>query len=198
MAQFTYDNQDFGDEVNKFIAAARKAPGDYGTSTARLDILEGKNTPLLAATQELADLVTAVEAKRAQVAGLRALVEDDFRGERKDAYEHASDQELIDGGLDPHKKPSKTTPTPPQNLRAQGGADGVNRLKWEPGGNGRSTEYVVFARTNGAPRQMLDVVRMLKFDHRGQTPGVTVIYDVEARRRDIYSEPSNQAIVFGP
>ncbi len=198
MAQFTYDNGDFGDEVQKFIDAASGDPANYGTSTARLTGLQNLLSPFVATARELSDLITATEAKRAQLTALRAPLESDFRGERNDAYEHATDQQLIDGGLDPHKKPSKTTPTPPQKLMATGGADGVNRLKWEAGENGRTTEYVVFARIAQAPRAMIDVVRTLKFEHKGQTPGVTVIYDIEARRRDILSEPSNQAIVFGP
>ena len=141
---------------------------------------------------------TALSAKRAQLAQLRAALEDDFRGERNDAYDHASDDELIAAGLDPHKTPSKTTPTPPQNLMAIGGADGVNHLKWEAGANPRTTDYVVYAHTGDQPRRMIDVVHTLKYDHTGQTPGVTVIYEIEARRRNLTSEPSNQAIVFGP
>ena len=198
MAQFSYDNEDFGADVQKFITAASANPAYYGTSAARLTALQNLLDLYLSGAHELEDLVIALEAKRAEVAALRAPVEADFRGERNDAYEHASDEELIAAGLEPHKKSSKTTPTPPQKLMATGGANGINRLKWEAGDNPRGTDYIIYARINGAARAMIDVVRTLKFDHKGQTPGQTVIYEVEARRRDILSEPSNQAIVFGP
>ena len=194
----TYDNENFGKEVEKFIGAATGNPSEYGTSTPRLTALQELLDPFRVAVGELGDLKTAYEVKQAEVAQLRAPLEEDFRGERNDAYEHASDAELKDAGFDPHKKPSRTDPTPPQKLLATGGADGVNRLKWGAGENGKTTEYVIFARVNGAPRAMVDVVRTLRYEHKGQTPGQTVIYDVEARRRDILSEPSNQAIVFGP
>ena len=195
---FTYDPSEFGGEVQKFIDAAKANPADYGTSAARLTELQNLLDPVVAAAQEVSAMETALAAKRAQLAQLRLALEDDFRGERNDAYDHASDEELIAAGLEPHKKPSKTTPTPPQNLMATGGADGINRLKWEAGANPRTSDYVIYARINEQPRRMIDVVRTLKYDHMGQTPGVAVIYDVEARRRNLTSEPSNQAIVFGP
>ena len=195
---FSYNNEDFGREVQKFIGAASAAPTDYGTSSARLTALQNLLDPYLVSVSELGVLETALAVKRAEVAQQRVPLEEDFRGERNDAYEHASDAELREAGFDPHKKPSRSDPTPPQKLMATGGADGINRLKWEAGENGRSTEYVVYARIGGAPRAMIDVVRTLRFDHKGQTPGQAVIYEVEARRRDILSEPSNQAIVFGP
>ena len=194
----TYDSAEFGGEVQKFIDAAKVNPADYGTSAARLAELQNLLDPVVAAAQQVSEMETALAAKRAQLAGLRVALEDDFRGERNDAYDHASDDELIAAGLEPHKTPSKTTPTPPQNLMATGGADGINHLKWEAGANPRTSDYVIYARTGEQPRRMIDVVRTLKYDHTGQTPGVTVIYDVEARRRNLTSQPSNQAIVFGP
>lgn len=198
MSQFTYDPNDFGNEVQTFIDAAKVNPADYGTSTARLTTLQNLLDPVVTSAGELSAMETAIAAKRAQLASLRAALEDDFRGERNDAYAHASDDELIVAGLDPHKKPSKTTPTPPQNLMATGGADGVNSLKWEAGANPRTTDYVIYARIAEQPRRMIDVVHTIRYEHTGQTPGVTVIYDIEARRRNLNSEPSNQAIVFGP
>ena len=198
MSRLTYDNEDFGKEVQKFIDAATTDPSAYGTSATRLTNMQTLLDPFVQGASELGVLRTGVEVKQDEVFDLRAPLEEDFRGERNDAYEHATDAQLRAGGLDPHKKPSRTDPTPPQKLMATGGADGVNRLKWEAGENGRGTDYVIYARINGAPRTMINVVRTLKFEHKNQTPGVTVIYDIEARRRDILSEPSNQAIVFGP
>ena len=198
MSQFTYDSNDFGGEVQKFIDAAKTNPAAYGTSIARLTELQNLLDPVVTAAGELSALVTAVDAKRIELATLRSPLDADFRGERGDAYAHASDDELVMAGLDPHKKPVKTAPTPPQNLMATGGADGVNSLKWEAGANPRGTDYVIYARINEQPRRMIDVVGTLRYEHLGQTPGVTVIYDVEARRRNLTSQPSNQAIVFGP
>lgn len=198
MPQFIYDSNEFGNGVQKFIDAAKVNPADYGTSSARLTELQNLLDPVVATASEVAQMETALAAKRALLATQRAALEDDFRGERNDAYDHASDEELIAAGLEPHKKSSKTTPTPPQNLMATGGADGINRLKWDAGANPRTSDYVIYARIAEQPRRMIDVVRTLKYDHTGQTPGVSVIYDVEARRRNLTSEPSNQAIVFGP
>ena len=48
--------------------------------------------------------------------------------------------------------------------------------------------------TNGF--QMVDVVTDTKYIHKGQTPGVMIVYRVRAKRGDNLSIPSNEAAVY--
>ena len=121
-----------------------------------------------------------------------------FRSLRADAYDSADDPQLVAAGLEPRKKPSKTAPTPPLNLRVEGGTDGTNSLMWEAGDNTSTTQYVLYARDLPTDAwTMFDVVPTLRAKQSGQTVGKTRYYQVTARRRGIESPPSNIAVAFG-
>ncbi len=192
------NDREFIAELKKFSAAARLKPAAYGVTLAELDALDAL-IAILETAQDAEDAAeTSYRAAVKSTAAKRALAEAGFRPLRADAYATASDAELVESGLEPHKKPAKTDPTPPQNLRASGGADGLNALQWEAGDNPDGTEYVLYERD--APTEawrMFDVVSTLRAKQSGQVVGKTKYYQVVARRRGILSEPSNVAVVFG-
>lgn len=196
--EIPFDDREFIRDGRKFIAAAMLNPSAYGTTLARLTAF-GLLLDALEAAQDDEDLKeTAFRAALQNTKAKRAPAEADFRAERNDAYEHATDEELIEADLDPHKKPVKSNPTPPRNLKVVGGSDGINRLSYEAGENGAGTEYVLYARDSPSEAwKMFDIVSTLKGEDEGQIVGKLRYYQVRARRRKILSDPSNVAIAWG-
>jgi hypothetical protein len=194
----TSNDTEFIADLKKFSAAATPAPATYGVTAAELTQL-GVQTAALEAAQNAEDAAqTAYRAAVKETAAKRAPVEALFRNLRADAYDTADDAQLLQAGLEPHKKPSKTAPTPPQDLRVVGGADGVNALQWEAGENPEGTQYVLYERDSPTENwRMFDVVTTLRAKQNGQVVGKTKYYQVAARRRGITSEPSNVAVAFG-
>jgi len=88
-------------------------------------------------------------------------------------------------------------PQIPQDLYAEGSPTGVNHLNWEAGENKPGTMYVVEAMQAGEKDfSFVDVVTKTKYDHKGQTPGVMITYQIKAKRGDEVSQPSNNAVVY--
>ena len=85
----------------------------------------------------------------------------------------------------------------PQDLFAEGTATGVNKLDWEAGENKAGVLYVVEAmKENEKDFSFVDVVTKTKYDHKNQTPGVMITYQIKAKRGDEVSQPSNNAVVY--
>jgi len=88
-------------------------------------------------------------------------------------------------------------PQIPQDLYAEGSPTGANHLNWEAGENKPGTMYVVEAMKAGEKDfSFVDVVTKTKYDHKGQTPGVLITYQIKAKRGDEVSQPSNNAVVY--
>jgi len=88
-------------------------------------------------------------------------------------------------------------PQIPQDLYAEGSPTGVNHLNWEAGENKPGTMYVVEAMQAGEKDfSFVDVVTKTKYDHKGQTPGMMITYQIKAKRGDEVSQPSNNAVVY--
>jgi len=88
-------------------------------------------------------------------------------------------------------------PQIPQDLYAEGSPTGVNHLNWEAGENKPGTMYVVEAMKAGEKDfSFVDVVTKTKYDHKGQTPGMMITYQIKAKRGDEVSQPSNNAVVY--
>ncbi len=192
------NDREFIAEMKKFSGAARLKPAAYGVTVAELDALDAFSAEVEAAqdAEDAAD--TTARAAVKNTAAKRQPAEVLYRALRSDAYDNASEEEQVEAGLEPRKKPSKTEPTPPQNLRVEGGTSGINALQWGAGDNPEGTEYVLFERDLPTENwRMFDVVGTLRAKQSGQTVGKTKYYQVAARRRGIVSEPSNVAIAFG-
>lgn len=198
MPQFANDDREFIADLKKFSVAARLKPAAYGATPAELDALDALVAELETVQNAEDAAETTYRASVKTTTAVRARAEANFRPLRLDAYNAANDEELVEAGLEPHKKPSKTEPTPPQDLRAEGGTSGINALQWGAGENPSGTEYVLYETDSlQSPWTMWDVVSTLRAKQNGQTVGKTKYYQVRARRRGILSEPSNVAVVFG-
>jgi hypothetical protein len=192
------NDREFIAELKKFSAAARLNPAAYGVTIAELDALDTRIASLEAAQDAEDTAETAYRAAVKNTAAQRVVTEAEFRPLRSDAYTNANDEELVVAGLEPHKKPSKTHPTPPLNLQVVAGVDGVTALSWEAGDNTAGTQYVLYGRDLPSEAwQMFDIVPTLRAKQSGQTVGKAKYYQVTARRRSIESEPSNVAVAFG-
>ncbi len=101
-------------------------------------------------------------------------------------------------GIPVHDKiPSDLTPYPPTDLKAEGFADGTNKLNWKKGENKPGCLYVIEAMIGEATAfATVDVVTATKYDHQKQTPGMKAIYRVRAKRKDLLSSPSNEAAIY--
>lgn len=192
------DDLELAAEMQRFIAAATPNPAVYGVTPAELAALVTDANALEAAQNAEDAAQTAYRVAVKTTADARTPAEALFRQLRADAYATADDTQLIAAGLEPHKKPVKSDPTPPRNLRVEAGVDGVVALSWEAGDNTSTTQYVLYARDLPADAwQMFDVVPTLRAKQSGQTVGKTRYYQVTARRRGIESAPSNIAVAFG-
>ena len=101
-------------------------------------------------------------------------------------------------GLNPKtNKPGAVTPITPVGLMAEGYSNGVNELKWNRNGNHPSTVFLVEALIADAPDFVqIGGVTATKFTHSGVTPGQKITYRVVARRRNVYSDPSDVAVLY--
>ncbi len=94
---------------------------------------------------------------------------------------------------------TKTPPTIPTEVVATTSADGVNTIKWNRNANKPATTFRIdMMKTGDTEWTFVDNTTKTKFDHTGQTPGVTIYYRVTATRSDMVSEPSQTASVYGP
>ena len=102
-------------------------------------------------------------------------------------------------GLNPKtNKPGVVQPVTPTDLVADGYSNGVNELKWNRNGNHPSTVFLVEAQIGTATEfTQIGAVTAAKFTHSGVTPGMKVVYRVRARRRNVVSDPSNFATLYG-
>ena len=88
-------------------------------------------------------------------------------------------------------------PQIPQDLYAEGSPTGVNNLNWQAGENKANTMYVVEAMKAGEKDfSFVDVVTKTRYDHKNQTPGTMITYQIKAKRGDEVSQPSNNAVVY--
>jgi len=94
---------------------------------------------------------------------------------------------------------TKTPPTIPTKVIATASADGINTLKWDRNGNKPATTFRVEMMGQGETEwSFVGNTTKTKFDHTGQTPGMTIYYRITATRADMESEPSQTVSVYAP
>ena len=104
-------------------------------------------------------------------------------------------------GLSPRTgRRQRTAPLTPAGLIATASADGTNTLSWNRSLlNKPTTTFVIEASyMGGTGWEYVDSATATRYQHTGQTPGVSVYYRVTATRNKQFSEPSQSAIVYGP
>jgi hypothetical protein len=93
--------------------------------------------------------------------------------------------------------PSAITPETVLDLSAKGASNGTNTLKFNRNGNKPGTIFLIEAKIGDAPDYIIvGTTTKTTFEHKGQKPGVKVVYRVRAQRGDDVSEPSNEAVVY--
>jgi len=96
-------------------------------------------------------------------------------------------------------KPTDSIPIPVIGLAAFGGGDGVNHLRWDTNGNKPGTHYNIEAKIGDSQYWvMVGHTAAKRWKHKGQTPGVRIVYRICSQRGQLISTPSNLAIVYGP
>lgn len=89
-------------------------------------------------------------------------------------------------------------PMTPIDLFVNGSDTGINSLSWKGNGNKQGVTYIIEAKIGTATGYlMVDTTTKTKYQHTGQTPGVRAQYRVRAKRADLSSAPSNEAVVYG-
>lgn len=97
-------------------------------------------------------------------------------------------------------KPLATSPAPlvpVTSLVAMADSNGINNLRWDRNGNSVHTQFIVEAKVGAGGEWMyVGSTSKVKFAHKDQIPGQTVLYRVRSQRGDRLSAPSNIAIVY--
>lgn len=94
--------------------------------------------------------------------------------------------------------PTAIVPVAPADLVVSGSDSGVNLLQWKGNGNKSGTQYLIETKIGAATQWTItDVTTKAKYSHVSQTPGVKAMYRVRAKRGDVLSGYSNEAIVYG-
>ena len=161
--------------------------------TAKLNALKEAKAEMLAAKIAVKK---AVEKKDENM----TIVGDDIKKKSKliQADDDIPNYVREDMGLPIHDTtPSFETPKQVIKVLAKGLSANVNDVDWDANGNPSRTLYIVEAKYNDdAEFAQVGTVLATKFRHKGQIPGVKVIYRVIAQRGDRQSLPSDPAIVY--
>ena len=85
----------------------------------------------------------------------------------------------------------------PADLSVKGVSNGINTLKFNRNGNKQGTIFLIEAKIGDAAEwTIVATTTKTGFEHKGQKPGVKVLYRVRAQRGEEISEPSNEAVVY--
>lgn len=110
-----------------------------------------------------------------------------------------SDQLLATLMLPPHSTPgSKTPPTTPTDLVANGDGNGLVQLRWGRNGNTPVTVFEVWYRTSPTGEwAVLGSTTKLKFDYQWN-PGEYIGFRVTASRNGLTSPASTPVVLWEP
>lgn len=85
----------------------------------------------------------------------------------------------------------------PTDLVASGTSDGIHRLKFSRNGNKQGVIFIIEAQIGDSTEWiMIDAIKVAKYLHKNQTPGVKIRYRVRAKSGDSISSPSNIASLY--
>jgi len=97
-------------------------------------------------------------------------------------------------------KDSSSSPTNlvnPIDLLASSNANGTNELSWSRNSNPQGTVFIIESLEKPSIHWILvGTTTKSTFDHTSQTPGKTQYYRILAKRTDVTSQPSNEAVVY--
>jgi len=185
--------------MDNFIVVATVDPAKYGVKLSDITSLHGKADDL---RSKIALRQTAEAAAKAAVKSQQAS-RDDLESEvatlaaniKNNKNVTDADKEAIN--IDTPKPRSKTAPTRPENLVAEGFADGRNVLKWDRAGNKPNTVFVVECKAEDETAfSYLQSVTATKCEHKNVKPGKHYAYRVKAQKSGEESTYSNEATVY--
>ena len=85
----------------------------------------------------------------------------------------------------------------PVDLSVKGFSNGINALKFNRNGNKHGTIFLIEAKIGAATDwTIVGTTTKAGYEHKGQKPGVKVLYRIRAQRGEEVSEPSNEAVVY--
>lgn len=94
-------------------------------------------------------------------------------------------------------QPAPAAPVAPTGLFVRGLDNGTNVLSWSGNGNRPNTQYLIECRCGGASAwTLVDVTTKTKYEHQGCKPGERAVYRIRAKRGDVPSGYSNEAVVY--
>ncbi|MGE0001708.1 MAG: hypothetical protein AB7F50_01590 [Fimbriimonadaceae bacterium] len=155
------------------------------------------DTDLLAwqnARNAAANAVTAKDSQKSASKGVVSKFAKRFR-----ANPAVSDELLASLMLPPHATPgTKTPPTTPTDLVAEGDGNGLVTLRWGRNGNTSATVFEVWFRTSPTGEwTVLGSTTKLKFDYQW-SPGEYIGFRVTASRNDATSPASTPVVLWEP
>ena len=190
--------KEFGEN---FVKVATVKMLELGLSQAQVDQLTTYQADFDTALDQHIDAQLAAKTATGLKNDTRKLYEKDIRNtatfvQGNPAVTNELKQDL---GLPIHDTtPSVVVPVQAADLTAEGTQSGTNVLDWKSGGNKPGTIYVIEKKFKDDPDfSYVDVSTATKYNHKGQTPGVFMLYRIIAKRGDVLSEPSNEASVYG-
>jgi len=174
---------------------------EFNLSQAQVDLFGTDKDAFKAALQGHIDAQTAAKTATGLKNDMRTICEKNFRNLATfiQGNPGASNESKQNSGLPIHDTtPSVIVPVQCTDLKATGTQSGTNVLDWKSGGNKPGTIYVIEKKFKDDPEfSYVDVSTSTKYNHKGQTPGVFMLYRIIAKRGDQLSEPSNEASVYG-
>lgn len=185
--------------MDNFVSVASAAPAQYGTTQAQIDSLKLKADSL---RDSIAARQTADEAAKAAVMTQKSNrqtsePEVSYLNTIIKADPNVSDADKQAIGIDTAKPRSKTAPTRPEDLVANGFEDGRNVLKWSRAGNKPNTQFIVESKgDDGDDFSYLATTTETKYEHLGVKAGTRYTYRVKAQRSGEESTYSNEATVY--
>ena len=143
--------------------------------------------------------IAASKAATTKTNGTRDIANDLYAKAKRDAKNsEISADKLAEIGF----APDDLTPTPigvitPIELSVVGFSNGKNSLIFNRNGNKTGTIYNIEAKIGAATDFVIvGFTKSRNFDHKNQTPGVKSVYRIRAQRGDVFSDYSNEAVVY--
>ncbi|MBC8384813.1 MAG: fibronectin type III domain-containing protein [Candidatus Cloacimonetes bacterium] len=191
----------FNEQADTLVKGLTKYMAQLNISQGQIDDLSTKQTVFSGSLQVHLDTQLAAKTATGLKNDNREVLERTYRSLATFVQNNpASTNEIIqECGLPRHDTtPSVIVAVEPTDLKAVGKESGTISLNWKSGGNKQGTIYVIENKHEGdADFKFVDVSTATKYNHKGQTPGVFVLYRVLAKRGTQLSEPSNEVAVYG-
>lgn len=185
--------------LEEFFTKTDGNAATYGLTQGLVDDIKVMKNDLKADLDDQTLKQAASKAATTKTNGTRKTTDDLYAKAKRDAKNSgtAADK-LAEIGF----APDDLTPTPigviaPIELSVVGFSNGKNSLVFNRNGNKPGTIYNAEAKIGTATSfVIIGFTKSRTFDHKNQTPGVKVVYRLRAQRGEVFSDYSNEAVVY--